>query len=105
MWLIQKNVSHDLFLQIIKEPELFAWATEQIIKDREEQQALIKNIFEALQPWLNPEMYNALEKKKQQQENKLLRITGAKSTKDVEQINAFDSFMKNLGIKKEDLNG
>lgn len=63
-----------MFEQVLKEPILFSWVTEQIKKDREELTAYIKNIFEAVQPWLNADLYTEIEKRKQRDREKLLRI-------------------------------
>ena len=94
-----------MFFQVLKDPILFSWATEQISKDWDDKQALIKNVIEALLPWINPEMYSIVEKKKQSKERKLTTLANVNNKDEVDQVNAFDKFMKNMGIKKEDLNG
>ena len=94
-----------MFYQVLKDPILFTWATEQINKDWEEKQALIKTIYEALLPWLNPEMYSIVEKKKAEKSQKAATIAGVDNENKIEQTNAFNTFLKNMGITKEDLDG
>lgn len=93
-----------MFFKVLKEPILFTWATEQLSKDWEDKQAQIQQIFEALTPWLNPGMYAELEKKKKEKEKKLTTIAQVENKDQVVQVNAFNKFMKNLGVKQEDLN-
>lgn len=94
-----------MFDQVLKEPILFNWVTEQIKKDREERAAYIQQIFEAVQPWLDFDMYKEIEKRKERDKEKLLSIAKVDSVDKVQTENAFDIFMKNLGINKEDING
>lgn len=103
--MVYKNVGPDRFGEVLKEPVLFDWVTEQITKDREEKFSLIRNIIEELQPWLNPELYSAIKKSQQKRESKVRSIAKVNDIKQVEEVNAFDNFMQNLGIKKEDING
>lgn len=88
---------------MLKDPVLFSWVTEQINKDREENASLIRTVFEAVKPWLNIELYKVLEEKKQKEENKILQLSGTDSLSKVETTNAFDTFMKNLGINPNEL--
>lgn len=88
---------------MLKDPVLFSWVTEQINKDREESASLIRTVFEAVKPWLNIELYKVLEEKKQKEENKILQLSGTDSLSKVETTNAFDTFMKNLGINPNEL--
>jgi hypothetical protein len=62
-------------------------------------------VFEAVQPWLNTELYAEIEKKKSQEKDKLLSIAKVDDVSKVQTENAFNTFMKNLGISDEDLNG
>lgn len=88
---------------MLKDPVLFSWVTEQINKDREESASLIRTVFEAVKPWLNIGLYKVLEEKKQKEENKILQLSGTDSLSKVETTNAFDTFMKNLGINPNEL--
>lgn len=55
------------------------------------------DVFEAAKPWLSPELYVAIDKKKKKEAQKLERI--AKTDKEnVEVLNMFDVMMKNAGI-------
>lgn len=55
-------------------------------------------MFDALKPWMNFEMYSFIQKKKQEEESKILSIAKTDSLSKVETVNAFDEFMKKLGI-------
>ena len=88
---------------MLKDPVLFSWVTEQINKDREGSASLIRTVFEAVKPWLNFDLYKVLEEKKQKEENKILQLSGTDSLSKVETTNAFDTFMKNLGINPNEL--
>lgn len=89
----------------MRDPILLDWVTEQIKKDREELTAYITSIFEAVQPWLNINMYSEIEQKKAQEKNKILGIAKVDNIEKVKTENAFDTFMKNLGINSENING
>lgn len=88
-------------MQILKEPELFSWATEQIRKDKEEKVDFFRDAFEILKPWLDIDLYSAIKKKEKKDEEKLLTIAKVDNKDKVETVNAYDMFMKNLGIKPD----
>lgn len=98
-WKIYKAVGPEAFGQVLKEPVLFNWVTEQINKDTDERMELINSILKALHPWLNPELYSIIEKKEQKEKEKVLSIAKTDDINKVETVNAFDLFMKNLGIE------
>lgn len=62
-------------------------------------------MFDALKPWMNFEMYSFIQKKKQEEESKILSIAKTDSLSKVETVNAFDEFMKKLGINPNTTEG
>ena len=87
-------------MQILKEPILLDWATENIIEDQNEHINTIKTIFDALQPWLNIDLYNAIKKQEEKEKQKMDRITRGKASENqVVTVNAIDAFLRRRGIK------
>ena len=87
----------EVFSEALKNPHFFSWAENQVITDLEDRDNLILQIFEALKPWLNSELFTAIEKKKKKEEEKLERIAKT-DAKNVEVTNLYDVMMKRMGI-------
>lgn len=98
MWEVFKAVGPEAFGQVLKEPVLFNWATEQIRKDKEEHMEFVDSVLKLLYPWINPELYLTIKKKEQKEQNKILSIAKTDDISKVETVNSFDVFMKNMGI-------
>jgi len=78
------------------------WALSNYNRDIQETSDLLTVCYEALQPWLNPEMYQSLQKKRQTAESpafvnfiQALKEKGA-STEDI------DSVLKDVGMTEEE---
>lgn len=91
-------VGADNFNHVLNDPVLFNWVTDQIQKDREEKVEFVSSIMKSIQPWLNLELYHEIEKRKQEEEKKILSLAKTDDVSKVETVNAFDSFMNKLGI-------
>lgn len=77
-------------LKSIFTPLQWEWALFNYNEDIKEQSDLISTVFEALQPWLNPEVYAQMQKQKQRTESPAF----------VSLINE----LKGKGISQEDIN-
>lgn len=98
LWKVLRAVGSEYFSEVLGEPVLLNWVTDQINNDEIDRNKLVTSIFDAAKPWLNLELYQEVEKKKQQETNKIEKLAGT-SAENVETVNAYDQFMKNLGIK------
>jgi len=99
LWAILTKLGPDVFVQAVKDPILLEWATENILEDRKEQQELIKSVFEALKPWLNPELAMEENKRKEHEEEKLSSIAKGVDKEDIVTTNAIDAFLRRRGLK------
>lgn len=97
LWAVYKAIGQEAFKEALKNPVALSWVVEQIKQDREEQGDLIMKVFELLQPWLNTELFVAIDKKKKKEETKIARIAKTDADK-VEVLSLFDTVMKNAGI-------
>ncbi len=98
LWSVYKALGPEAFKEALRYPTAISWVGQQITKDREDLSDLIIGVFEMAQPWLNHELYVAIEKKKKEQENKVARIARTDDPNKVEVVSLFDSVMKNAGV-------
>lgn len=87
---------------MLKDPVLYSWVTEQINKDWDEKADTIRVVLDELRPWLNYELFQAIEKQKKKEEQKILTLAKTSDINKVETVNTFDVFMKSLGVKTKD---
>lgn len=97
MWLVHKAVGSKVFRETLKHPEVFSWVWEQINKDRDDVHKIIADVFEALKPWLNSDLFSVIEKKKQREETKIQRLAKTEA-KNVQVTNLYDVMMRNMGL-------
>lgn len=93
------------FINFISDDTLLGWATDNIQKDWDEQAKEWELKFEAIQPWLNPHMYDYIEKqKKRKEELKGLAANILKvDSKKVIVKNAFEDELRKMGMTEDQI--
>lgn len=106
MWQIFKSVGNlSDFINFISNETLLGWATENIQKDWEDDAKEWELKFEALKPWLNPQLFDYIDKqKKRKEELKDLVANVLKvDSKKVVVKNAFEDELRKLGMTDEQI--
>ena len=106
LWKILQAVGgYNNFLAVLNEPILLNWATEQIEADEKDKFELIKHIFEALKPWLSPELFQAEQKHINAEKSKKSMLASLlhTSTDKVTYVNNFEKKLAKYGISKEEI--
>lgn len=93
------------FIDFISNETLLGWATDNIQKDWEEDAKEWELKFEALKPWLNPQMYDYAEKqKKRKEELKSMAANALKvDSKKIVVKNAFEDELRKMGMTDEQI--
>lgn len=93
------------FINFISDDTLLGWATENIQKDWEDDIRDWEAKFELVQPWLNPHMYEYVQKqKKRKDEMKDLAANVLKvDSKKVVVKNAFEDELRKMGMTDEQI--
>lgn len=93
------------FINFISDDTLLGWATDNIQKDWDEQAKEWELKFEAIKPWLNPHMYDYIEKqKKRKEELKGLAANILKvDSKKVIVKNAFEDELRKMGMTEDQI--
>lgn len=104
MWQIFKSIGNlPDFINFISDDTLLGWATDNIQKDWEDEAKEWELKFEAIKPWLNPQMYDYLEKQKKRKEELTEMAANALKidSKKVVVKNAFEDELRKLGMSEE----
>lgn len=93
------------FINFISDDTLLGWATDNIQKDWDEEAREWELKFDAVKPWLNPQMYDYVEKqKKRKEELKSMAASVLKiDSKKVVVKNAFEDELRKLGMTDEQI--
>ena len=93
------------FINFISNDTLLGWATDNIQKDWDEEAREWELKFDAVKPWLNPQMYDYAEKqKKRKEELKSMAASVLKiDSKKVVVKNAFEDELRKLGMTDEQI--
>lgn len=93
------------FINFISNDTLLGWATENIKKDWEDDIKEWEAKFEALKPWLNPKMYDYIDKQKKRKDE-LKAIAANAIGMDNSKVfvkNAFEDELRKMGMTEEQI--
>lgn len=93
------------FINFISDDVLLGWATDNIQKDWDDDAKEWEYKFDAVKPWLNPQMYDYADKQKKRKESlksmaaSVLKVDSSK----VVVKNAFEDELRKMGMSEEQI--